>query len=71
MAPDFGGLRGEAELLNQRFLEICSHRDDVTIKDGRIVLNVTQAAHSGHFIDTVDRIVLGAEFVRTLIGAGL
>ena len=61
----------EDEVLHQRFLEICSQREDVTMNDERIVLNVTQRDRAGDLIDSVDRVVVGAEFVKELVDAGL
>jgi hypothetical protein len=41
------------------------------MSDERIVLKVKQTDHAGDLIDTVDRIVAGAEFVKELVDAGL
>ncbi|MEJ7697859.1 MAG: hypothetical protein WKF78_14900 [Candidatus Limnocylindrales bacterium] len=50
----------EDEVLHQLLLEICTQREDVTMNDERIVLNVTQADHAGDLIDDVDRVVCWA-----------
>lgn len=70
--PEGFELQGsEDDELHQRFLAICRQREDVTINDERINLSVPQTDHAGDLIDTVDRIVVGAEFVKELVDAGL
>jgi Protein of unknown function DUF262 len=61
----------EDELLHERFLKLCGQREDVTMKDGRIVLHIKQTDRAGDLIDSVDRVVVGAEFVKELVDAGL
>ena len=65
-------LRGsEDEVLHQRFLDVCSQREGVTMDEGRIVLRIPQEEWAGDLIDSVDRVVVGAGFVRELVDAGL
>jgi hypothetical protein len=61
----------EDEVLQQRFLKICRQREDVTTNDERTLLRVMQTDRGGDLIDYVDRVVVGAEFVKELVDAGL
>jgi hypothetical protein len=61
----------EDEVLYPQFLEICTQRKDVTMNDERIVLHVAQADNGGDLIDSVDRVVVGAELIGELVDAGL
>jgi hypothetical protein len=71
VAEGFELRKTDDDVLNQLFLEICSRRKDVTTDGERMVLNVPQIDHGGVLIDSVDRVVLGAEFVNELADAGL
>lgn len=55
----------------ERFLEICNQRSDVQVMDERILLKIPQDDHAGDAVDSVDRVVVGAELVRDLVDAGL
>jgi hypothetical protein len=52
-------------------LRVCSERGVVTAADGRLLLQVPQADPGGDLIDCVDRVVMGAAFVKELVEAGL
>jgi hypothetical protein len=41
------------------------------VTDGRMLLRIPQHSEAGGPIDHVDRVVVGAEFVRELVDAGL
>ena len=69
--PDgFELLAPEDEVLDQRFREICSQRDDVTMDGERGILLIPQTERTGGRIDSVDRVMVGAEFLQQLVGAG-
>ena len=61
----------EDEALQQRLLEVCSRRSDVQVTDERVLLKIPQHDHAGDLIDSVDRVVVGAKFLRDLVDAGL
>ena len=61
----------EDEDLQRDFLRVCSERGVVTAEDGRLLLQVPQADAGGDLIDCVDRVVMGAAFVKELVQAGL
>ena len=60
----------EDEAQHARFLEFCARREDVSIEGERIVLKIPQVDRDSDHIDTVDRIVVGGEFLKQLVGAG-
>lgn len=56
----------------ERFAAVANSRDDVhEYDDGRTYLEVPQREIDGRLVDTVDRVQLAAEFVRSLVAAGL
>jgi hypothetical protein len=61
----------EDEALRSKFIDICTRRGDVEITDEDIVLKIPQHDHGDGLIDSADRIVVGAAFLRHLVGAGL
>jgi hypothetical protein len=65
-------LQGPAnEALQSKFIDICTRREDVEISDEGIVLKVPQYDHGHGLIDSADRVVVGAAFLRDLVEAGL
>ncbi len=61
----------EDEALQSQFIDICSRRGDVEITDEDIVLKIPQHDHGDGLIDSADRVVIGAAFLRDLVEAGL
>ena len=61
----------ENEALRERFLALCNQRTDVQVEGERILLTIPQHDHDGHAVDAVDRVVVGAAFVRVLVDAGM
>jgi len=57
----------EDEGLRQPFLGVCSGRVDVTVTADQVVLAVLQLDG----VDSVDRVLLGAELLNQLVAAGL
>ncbi len=56
------------------FEDVRSHRDDITDNDedpGCTVLHVPQENRDGVMLDTVDRVEVGAAYVKQLVDAGL
>jgi hypothetical protein len=49
----------------------CSRRGDVEIADEGIVLKIPQHDHGDGLVDSADRVVIGAAFLRDLVEAGL
>lgn len=62
--PDDGNLRSV-------FFDICRQHEAVEITDQRIMLRIAQDDHGNGLIDTTDRVVAGADFLRALVLAGL
>jgi hypothetical protein len=52
-------------------LRVCRERGVVTAEDGRLLLRVPQDDAGDGPIDCVDRVVMGAAFVKELVEAGL
>ena len=61
----------EDEALQSKFDDICSQREDVEVSDERTVLKIPQYDHGHGLVDSVDRIEVGAAFLRDLVEAGL
>ena len=59
------------EDLQRHFLRVCRERGVVTAEDGRLLLRVPQDDAGDGPIDCVDRVVMGAAFVKELVEAGL
>jgi hypothetical protein len=65
-------LRGpDDENLRSKFADICSQHEAVDITDEDIVLRIPQHDHGGGLVDSTDRVVVGAAFLRALVEAGL
>lgn len=61
----------EDEALRSKFMDICTRRGDVEIADEGIVLKIPQHDHGDGLVDSADRVVIGAAFLRDLVEAGL
>ena len=61
----------EDEALQSRFIDVCSRRGDVDVVEGVIVLKIPQHDHGDGLVDSADRVVIGAAFLRDLGEAGL
>lgn len=56
----------------EKFARVAEARDDLhEYDDGRTYLEIPQKEIDGELVDTVDRVQLGAAFVRALVDAGL
>lgn len=65
-------LRGpEDEALRSKFIDICRRSEAVAIAEDRVVLEIPQHDHGGGLVDSVDRVAIGAAFLRDLVEAGL
>ena len=53
------------------FGAVCDARDDVHATDDGFLLQIPQADRNGLLVDTVDRVVVGAAFVKELVAAEL
>jgi hypothetical protein len=61
----------EDEALPPGFIDICSRHEAVDIADQGIVLKIRQHDHGYGLVDSADRVVVGAAFLRDLVNAGL
>ncbi|WP_457188675.1 DUF262 domain-containing protein [Nocardioides sp. P5_E3] len=62
----------EDETLSPTFNKVCDGRPDVTTRgDGRLVLRIPQQEVDGLQVDTVNRVDVGADFLKELVAAGL
>jgi hypothetical protein len=61
----------EDEATGPHFLETCGALGVVPTEDGRYLFGVPQREIDGDPIDSVDRVVAGAELLRRLADAGL
>jgi hypothetical protein len=52
------------------FIDICSQHETVDITGESIVLRIPQHDHGNGLIDSADRVVVGAAFLRALVKAG-
>jgi len=65
-------LRGpDDEALQSKFIDVCSRHEAVDIADKRVVLKIPQHDHGDGLVDSADRVVIGAAFLRALVEAGL
>jgi hypothetical protein len=64
-------LRGpDDDNLRSAFIDICTQHETVDITGESIVLRVPQHDHGDGLIDSTDRVVVGAAFLRALVTAG-
>lgn len=62
----------EDEDLSPAFQKVCDGRPDVTTwDDGRMVLRIPQHEVDGLHVDVVNRVEVGADFLKDLVAAGL
>jgi hypothetical protein len=61
----------EDEALQSKFIDICSRHAAVDFADEPIVLKIPQSDHGDGLVDSADRVVVGAAFLRDLVEAGL
>ena len=61
----------EDEALRSMFINICSRHEAVDIAEEGIVLKIPQHDHGDGLVDSADRVVVGAAFLRDLVEAGL
>ncbi|GLY70253.1 hypothetical protein [Amycolatopsis taiwanensis] len=61
----------EDEALQAKFADICNRHNDVDAVGDRTVLKVPQRDHGAGPVDSTDRVVIGAAFLRELVTAGL
>jgi hypothetical protein len=61
----------EDEALQSMFIDICSRHEAVDIAEEGIVLKIPQHDHGDGLVDSADRVVVGAAFLRDLVEAGL
>lgn len=59
------------EAMAARFAKVCARRGDVVEEDGVALLRVPQEDRGGELIDTVDRVQVGAGFLKELVDADL
>ena len=71
VSDGFALQRPEDEALQSRFIDICSRHEAVEIADEGIVLKIPQHDHDNGLVDSADRVVVGAAFLRDLVEAGL
>ena len=71
VSDGFALQRPEDEALRSKFIDICTRRGDVEIADEGIVLKIPQHHHGDGLVDSADRVVVGAAFLRDLVEAGL
>jgi hypothetical protein len=53
------------------FDDVCAGRDDIEIDEERTLLRIPQVDDAPSAVDSADRVLIGAEFVRQLVDAGL
>ena len=53
------------------FHDVCARRDDIVVEEERMLLLIPQLGEGPSAVDTVDRVSIGAEFLRQLVDAGL
>jgi Protein of unknown function DUF262 len=63
------GPEDEAQL--ETFTDICSRRGDVEVSGESVLLKIPQYDHGEGLVDSVNRIEVGAAFLRDLVKAGL
>jgi hypothetical protein len=51
--------------------DVCIGRDDIVVEGERMVLRIPQVGEGLSAVDTADRVLIGAEFLRQLVDAGL
>jgi hypothetical protein len=61
----------EDEALQSKFLDVCGRHGAVDIAEEGTLLKVPQHDHGDGLVDSVDRVVIGAAFLRDLVEAGL
>lgn len=61
----------EDEALQAKFIDICRRHEAVAIAEEPIVLKIPQHDHGDGLVDSADRVVIGAAFLRDLVKAGL
>ena len=61
----------EDETLQSKFIGICNQHEAIDISEEGIVLKIPQHDQGGGLVDAVDRVVVGAAFLRDLVEAGL
>jgi uncharacterized protein (DUF2252 family) len=61
----------EDDTLQPTFIDICSRHEAVDIAAEPIVLKIPQHDHGAGRVDSADRVVVGAAFLRDLVEAGL
>lgn len=59
------------EALQSKFIDICSRHEAVDIAEEGIVLKIPQHDRGDGLVDSADRVVVGASFLRDLVEAGL
>ena len=61
----------EDEALQATFIDICNQHEAVDSTDEAIMLKIPQHEHTDGLVDSTDRVVAGAAFLRDLVEAGL
>jgi len=61
----------EDEALQSTFVDVCHRHEAVSLADEHFVLRIPQHNHGDGLVDSVDRVVIGAAFLRDLVDAGL
>jgi hypothetical protein len=56
---------------SSRFQEVCSRFNTIETDDGKLMLPIGQTDHGQGLVDSVDRVIEGARFLRALVAAGL
>jgi len=64
--------RPEIPVAQSKFADVCSRHEAVDMANDRTVLKIPQRRHHGDgLVDLVDRVVVGAAFLRDLVETGL
>jgi hypothetical protein len=71
VSDGFALQRPEDEAHQSKFINICNRHEAVDIADEGIVLTIPQHDHGEGLVDSADRVVVGAAFLRDLVEAGL
>jgi hypothetical protein len=61
----------EDKALQSKFIDVCSRHQVADIADRGIVLKIPQHDHGDGLVDSADRVIVGAAFLRDLVEAGL